>query len=69
MTLYIRMAAYAVFAGFAGYGVGSFDIATDTFSITVTEAVTLATQVGIGAAGFLATWKASRIAKAKGEET
>ena len=65
MSLYIRMALYAICAGLAGYGFASFDPAAGTVTIQVDEVA----KMIAGAAGFIATFLASRIAKSKGGPT
>lgn len=62
MGLIIRMGAYWFFAVMAGYGYGSFDDTNGVFSIDV-ETVA---QMGVGIAGFLATFAASRWGKVRG---
>ena len=57
--LYIRMALYALCAGAAGYGLATFDPQAGTVTFQIDE---LAKMLG-GAAGFVATFIASRYAK------
>lgn len=59
MMLYVRMALYAICAGMAGYGLATFDPQAGTLTIDLEQ---LAQIVG-GAAGFVATFIASRFAK------
>ena len=65
MALYIRMALYALFAGLAGMGVGELSADGAHFSVSLDM---LAEVIG-GTIGFVGTFIASRIAKARGGAT
>lgn len=65
MSLYIRMALYALFAGVAGFGFATFDWEAGTVTFQIDE---IAQMLG-GAVGFVGTFWASRIAKKKGGAT
>lgn len=63
--LYLRMALYAASGVLAGQGLVIFDAAAGTISIRLED---LATFLW-GAGGFVATFAASRLAKARGGAT
>jgi hypothetical protein len=65
MMLFIRMTLYALSAGAAGYGIGSYDADAVTLTLNLDQ---LATAIG-GAGTFLATFWVSRIAKRRGGAT
>lgn len=65
MMLFIRMMLYALSAGAAGYGIGTYDAEAGTLTLQLDQ---LATVIG-GAGTFLATFWASRIAKRRGGAT
>ena len=65
MMLYIRMALYAAFAGLAGMGYGEMSADGAHFSVSIDM---LAEVIG-GTIGFVGTFIASRIAKARGGAT
>lgn len=65
MTLYIRMALYAAFAGLAGAGIGSLDLATGLYCVPIDKLASIAAP----AVGFVLTFASSRWAKARGWAT
>lgn len=65
MMLFIRMALYALSAGAAGYGIGTYDSAAGTLTLNLDQ---VASIIG-GALTFAGTFWASRIAKARGGHT
>lgn len=65
VALYIRMILYALSAGAAGYGLGTFDPEAGTVTFQID---TLAQVLG-GAAAFVGTFLAGRIAKRNGGAT
>ena len=65
MALFIRMALYAVFAILAGQGLVIFDHDAGTVTFRIDDVVLLIS----GAIGFVGTFWASRVAKAKGGAT
>lgn len=65
MMLFIRMALYALSAGLAGYGIGTYDAGAGTLTFQIDQLA----EVIAGAGAFLATFAASRIAKARGGAT
>lgn len=67
MMLTVRMILYALFAGLASQGIGVFDPAAET--LTLTLQVESVAAVVTGALGFVGTFVSSRIAKAWGGVT
>ena len=65
MGLAIRMILYALGAGAAGAGLGSFDNETGNLTVNLDD---LAVVIG-GALTFAGTFVASRVAKARGGKT
>ena len=65
MALYIRMALYFMFAAVAGQGVGTFDQTTGDLTLHVESLAT----VLAGLAGYVVTFVAGRVAKARGGAT
>jgi len=65
MMLFIRMVLYALSAGLAGYGVGTYDATAGTLTLHLDQLA----EIIAGAGAFLATFAASRIAKARGGAT
>ncbi len=65
MMLFVRMALYALSAGLAGYGIGTYDAGAGTLTLQIDQLA----EVIAGAGVFLATFAASRIAKARGGKT
>lgn len=65
MMLFVRMALYALSAGMAGYGIGTYDQGAGTFTLQLDQLA----EVIAGAGAFVATFIASRIAKARGGKT
>lgn len=65
MTLAIRMVLYAIFAGLASVGVVDFNPNTGDVSFTLQSLEALL----LGITGYVATFGASRIAKARGGST
>lgn len=66
MFLTIRMMLYFIFAALSGAGIGiSFDQTTGVVSVSVDALATVLAGIG----GFVATFAASRLAKARGGKT
>ena len=65
MMLFVRMALYALSAGAAGYGFGTYDADAGTLTLNLDQ---VASIIG-GAATFLGTFWTSRVAKARGGKT
>lgn len=65
MSLYIRMALYALSAGAAGYGLATFDPTTGLLTIDLNQFA----QVLGGIVTFIGTFIAGRIAKRNGGAT
>jgi hypothetical protein len=65
VSLFVRRLIYALSAGAAGYGLGTFDPLTGTVSFQIDD---LAQIVG-GALTFVGTFLAGRIAKRNGGAT
>ena len=63
--LILRMIIYALTAGLAGYGFGTYDAQSHVYTVQVDQ---LAEIFG-GAAGFVGTYIVSRIAKRRGGKT
>ncbi len=65
MMLFVRMALYALSAGMAGYGIGTYDAGAGTLTFQIDQLA----EVIAGAVAFIATFAASRIAKRRGGAT
>lgn len=65
MMLLVRMVLYALSAGLAGYGIGTYDATSGVYSVSLDQL----SEIVAGALGFLGTFAASRIAKARGGAT
>lgn len=65
MGLFVRMVLYAVFAFLGGYGFATFDENAMTLTINLEQLTIVVT----GAAAYIGTFIAGRIAKAKGGKT
>lgn len=65
MMLLVRMVLYALSAGLAGYGIGTYDAGAGVYSVSLDQL----SEVIAGAGAFIATFVASRIAKRRGGAT
>lgn len=65
MMLLVRMVLYALSAGLAGYGIGTYDAGAGVYSVSLDQL----SEVITGAGAFVATFAASRIAKRRGGAT
>jgi hypothetical protein len=65
MFLFVRMALYFVFAGLAGFGFGELDTTGSYFTVSLDQAA----EIIVGVIGFIGTYIASRVAKARGGKT
>ena len=65
MFLYVRMALYFVFAWLAGFGFGELDQAGSYFTVSLDQVA----EIIVGVIGFIGTYLASRVAKARGGKT
>lgn len=65
MMLIVRMMLYALSAGLAGYGIGTYDTAAGTLTLQLDQLA----EVIAGAAAFVGTFWVSRIAKRRGGAT
>ena len=65
MFLFVRMALYFVFAWLAGFGFGELDPAGSYFTVSLDQAA----EIIVGVIGFIGTYIASRVAKARGGKT
>lgn len=65
MMLLIRMALYALSAGLAGYGIGTYDTDAGTLTLQLDQMA----EVITGAATFVGTFWVSRMAKRRGGAT
>ena len=63
--LFVRMALYFVFAWLAGFGFGELDPDGSYFTVSLDQA----TEIIVGVIGFIGTYIASRVAKARGGKT
>lgn len=65
MMLLVRMVLYALSAGLAGYGIGTYDAGAGVYSVSLDQL----SEIVAGALGFLGTFWVSRIAKRRGGKT
>ena len=65
MFFFVRMALYFAFAGLAGFGFGELDPAGSHFTVSLDQVA----EIIVGVIGFIGTYIASRVAKARGGKT